>query len=87
MLDLFPGGEAQLAALSDDAVRAVVRDPDPRNAAGRARVEIFRARTGTTVLVVLVDPSGAMHAASLGDCEAGESPCGAPRTDRCCPYS
>ncbi|KAG7098651.1 hypothetical protein E1B28_000567 [Marasmius oreades] len=63
----FPGGEQEIAQLSDDEIRRVIQDPDEPS---RSSVKILRARTGTTALIALVDPLKAIHIANLGDCQA-----------------
>lgn len=65
-VSLFPG---DIRDLSDDDIRRAIRDSD--SPAGNSRVEVLRARTGTTALVVLIDPKESIHVASLGDCDSG----------------
>jgi hypothetical protein len=45
---------------------SIIKDPETEN----SYMQIFRARTGTTALIALIDPSRSLHVASLGDCEA-----------------
>ncbi|KAJ6588172.1 phosphatase 2C-like domain-containing protein [Mycena capillaripes] len=54
--------------LSPEAIREALLDPDSNE--GHSRVEVLRARTGTTALIALVHPSNSIHVASLGDCDA-----------------
>ncbi|KAJ7734786.1 phosphatase 2C-like domain-containing protein [Mycena maculata] len=65
LVSLLPGNISQL---SDEDIRQAIRDPD--SVEGNSRMEVLRARTGTTALVALVDPKGSIHVASLGDCDA-----------------
>jgi hypothetical protein len=65
-VSLFPG---DISVLSDDDIRNAIRDPESPE--GNSRVEVLRARTGTTALVALIDPGESIHVASLGDCDAG----------------
>ncbi|KAJ7507077.1 phosphatase 2C-like domain-containing protein [Mycena galericulata] len=64
-VSLFPG---DINECSDEDIRSVIRDPD--SSQGDSRVEVLRARTGTTAIVALVDPKSSIHVASLGDCDA-----------------
>jgi hypothetical protein len=66
VVNLFPGGLKQISELSDDEIKSIINDPET----GFSCVQILRARTGTTALITLVDPSRSLHIASLGDCEA-----------------
>ena len=66
LVNFFPGGLKQISELSDDEIMSVIKDPKTEYSC----VEILRARTGTTALIALVDPSRSLHVASLGDCEA-----------------
>ena len=69
LMDFFPGGPGQISRLADDEIKNIIRDPDT----GTSYIQVMRARTGTTALVALIDPSKSLHVASLGDCEAGKS--------------
>ncbi|KAJ7130405.1 phosphatase 2C-like domain-containing protein [Mycena epipterygia] len=62
---LFSG---KIADLSQETIRATIRDPD--SAQGDSRLEVLRARTGTTAVIALIDPKKSIHVASLGDCDA-----------------
>ncbi|KAF8907859.1 phosphatase 2C-like domain-containing protein [Gymnopilus junonius] len=62
----FPGGPDQISKLSSDEIKTVIRDPET----GYSFVQIMRARTGTTAIVAVIDPSKSLHIASLGDCDA-----------------
>ncbi|KAJ7700363.1 phosphatase 2C-like domain-containing protein [Mycena rosella] len=64
-LALFPG---VIDDLSQDDIHRAIRDPD--SVQGHSRIEVLRARTGTTAVVALVDPTRSIHVASLGDCDA-----------------
>ncbi|KAJ7223589.1 phosphatase 2C-like domain-containing protein [Mycena pura] len=64
-VSLFP---ADIGTLSDDDIREAIRDPE--SAEGNSRVEVLRARTGTTALVALIKPDQSIHVANLGDCDA-----------------
>lgn len=55
--------------MSDEEIKDVINDPET----GNTYEEVLRARTGTTVLVSLMDPTNCLHVASLGDCDAGEN--------------
>ena len=66
LVNYFPGGLKQISELSDDEIKSIIRDPETEYSC----VQILRARTGTTALITLVDPSRSLHIASLGDCEA-----------------
>jgi hypothetical protein len=66
---LFPGPD-DIGNLSQEAIREALRDPNSNE--GHSRVEVLRARTGTTAIVALIDPKNAIHVASLGDCDAGQ---------------
>jgi pyruvate dehydrogenase phosphatase len=65
-ISFFPGGPEQISKLSDAEIKDTITDPET----GNSYVQIMRARTGTTALVVLIDPQKCLHVASLGDCEA-----------------
>ena len=67
-VNFFPGGQKQISELSDDEIKSIIKDPETEYLC----VQILRARTGTTALIALVDPSRSLHVASLGDCEAGK---------------
>ncbi|KAJ6488036.1 protein serine threonine phosphatase 2C [Mycena sanguinolenta] len=62
---LFPG---DVSDLSPEEICQAIRDPDSKD--GHSRVEVLRARTGTTAIVALIDPKNSIHVASLGDCDA-----------------
>ncbi|KAJ7982818.1 phosphatase 2C-like domain-containing protein [Mycena polygramma] len=64
---LLPG-PADIGDMSPEAIQPTLRDPD--SSEGHSRVEVLRARTGTTATVALIDPNNAIHVASLGDCDA-----------------
>ncbi|KZP03066.1 tubulin-domain-containing protein [Athelia psychrophila] len=68
VLDLFPGGLAGLANLSDDNIRHIINDIHTGGANFRkARLCMY----GTTALVALVDPDHKnLWVANLGDCAA-----------------
>lgn len=66
LVNFFPGGPDQIAKLSDDEIKSVIKNPET----GNSFIQIMRARTGTTALVALIDPSNSLYVASLGDCEA-----------------
>ncbi|KAL0576460.1 hypothetical protein V5O48_005535 [Marasmius crinis-equi] len=65
--NLFPGGEQEIAQLSDDKFKRTIQDPDEPT---KSSVKIIRARTGTTALIALVDQVKAIHIANLCDCQA-----------------
>ena len=65
-VNFFPSGLKQISKLSDDEIKSIIKDPETEYSS----VQILRARTGTTALIALVDPSKSLHVASLGDCEA-----------------
>ena len=69
-VNFFPSGLKQISKLSDDEIKFIIKDPETECSS----VQILRARTGTTALIALVDPSKSLHVAtsSLGDCEAGK---------------
>ncbi|KAJ6617910.1 phosphatase 2C-like domain-containing protein [Mycena sp. CBHHK59/15] len=73
---MFPGGVAQIAALSDEEIRHVMRDPET----GESHEQVLRGRTGTTALVALVDPAKCIHVASLGDLLANRDETGQWKT-------
>ena len=66
LVNFFPGGLNQISELSDDEIKSIIKDPETEY----SRVQILRARTGTTALIALINPSRSLHVASLGDCEA-----------------
>ena len=66
LVNFFPGGLKQIFELNDDEIKSIIKDPETECSC----VQILRARTGTTALIALVDPSRSLHVASLGDCEA-----------------
>ena len=67
MHDLFPGGPASLAVISDEEIaRQVILD-------GWTHPTISKCLTGTTALIVLLDPAKHLYVCSLGDCTAGAS--------------
>ena len=66
LVNFFPGGLKQISELSDDEIKSIIKDPETEYSC----VRILRARTGTTALITLVDPSRSLHIANLGDCEA-----------------
>jgi pyruvate dehydrogenase phosphatase len=66
LVNFFPSGLEQISELSDDEIKSIIKDPETEY----SYVQILRARTGTTTLITLVDPSRSLHVASLGDCEA-----------------
>ena len=66
LVNFFPGGLKQMSELSDDEIKSIIKDPETEYSC----VRILRARTGTTALITLVDPSRSLHIANLGDCEA-----------------
>ncbi|KZP13782.1 protein serine/threonine phosphatase 2C [Athelia psychrophila] len=68
VLDLFPGGLAGLANLSDDNIRHIINDIHTGGANfKKARLCMY----GTTALVALVDPDHKnLWVANLGDCAA-----------------
>jgi hypothetical protein len=66
LVNFFPGGLEQISEMSDDEIKSIIKDPETEN----SYVQILRARTGTTALISLIDPSSSLHIASLGDCEA-----------------
>lgn len=68
LVNFFPGGPTQISELTDDEIQSIITNPET----GNSRVEILRARTGTTAVVALVDPLKSLHVASLGDCEASK---------------
>ena len=67
LVNFFPGGLKQISKLSDDEIKFIIKDPETECSC----VQILRARTGTTALIALVDPSRSLHwhVSSLGDCE------------------
>ena len=65
-VNFFPGGLEQISELSDDEIKAIIKDPETEY----SYEQILRARTGTTALIALIEPSRSLHIASLGDCEA-----------------
>jgi len=68
LYDLFPGGVEELIELSDDEVKAVIRDSAT---GGRNSSKVARCMQGSTVLVSLLDPNrDNVWVASLGDCQA-----------------
>ena len=67
VVNFFPGGVEQISKLRDDEIKSIIKDPETEYS---YKVQILRARTGTTALITLVDPSRSLHVASLGDCEA-----------------
>ncbi|KAJ6475215.1 protein serine threonine phosphatase 2C [Mycena vitilis] len=64
LLDLFPGGPAALAELSDDEVATLINDGGVNSA------KVLRCMRGSTVLVALISPALDVWVASLGDCQA-----------------
>ncbi|KAJ7588177.1 protein serine threonine phosphatase 2C [Mycena floridula] len=64
-LQLF-GPEAHVSACSDADIATAIAHADLE----RSRIELLRARTGTTALIALVDPDKRLHVASLGDSQA-----------------
>jgi pyruvate dehydrogenase phosphatase len=68
LVNFFPGGPRQISKLTDDEIKNTITDPET----GNSYVQILRARTGTTVLVALIDPLKSLYVASLGDCEASK---------------
>ena len=66
LVNFFPGGLEQISELSDDEIKSIIEDPETEY----SYVQILRARTGTTALITLVDPSRSLHVASLGDWSA-----------------
>ncbi|KAJ7720942.1 phosphatase 2C-like domain-containing protein [Mycena metata] len=62
---LFPG---DIDDLSEETISRAIKDPE--SSEGHSRVEVLRARMGTTALVALIDPKNVIHVASLGDCDA-----------------
>lgn len=66
LVNFFPGGLEQISEMSDDEIKSIIKDPETENSC----VQILRARTGTTALIALIEPSGSLHVASLGDSEA-----------------
>jgi pyruvate dehydrogenase phosphatase len=69
VLDLFPGGIASLASLSDEEIQRVINDFD---GTGENYKKARLCMYGTTALVALVDPKHEnLWVAGLGDCEAG----------------
>ena len=66
LVNFFPGGLEQISELSDDEIKSIIEDPETEY----SYVQILRARTGTTALIALVDPSRSLHVASLGDWSA-----------------
>ncbi|KAJ7030644.1 phosphatase 2C-like domain-containing protein [Mycena alexandri] len=62
---LFPD---EIERLSKEEISQAMRDPE--SSEGHSRVEVLRARTGTTAIVALIDPKDVIHVASLGDCDA-----------------
>jgi len=71
LYDLFPGGIEELNRISDDEVKAVIRDSA---AGGLNHLKVARCMQGSTVLVSLIDPHrDNIWVASLGDCQAGMS--------------
>ncbi|THH29228.1 hypothetical protein EUX98_g4974 [Antrodiella citrinella] len=61
VLAFFPGGPEEISQLSDKEIQERIWDPVTR----RSSVKIMRARTGTTALVVLVDPAKTVHIANV----------------------
>ncbi|KAJ7450745.1 protein serine/threonine phosphatase 2C [Mycena latifolia] len=60
---LFP---RDINELSQEDIRRAIQDQHSED----SRIEVLRARTGTTAIVALVDPKKTIHVASLGDCDA-----------------
>ena len=71
LLKLFPGGIEEISKMTDNEVKQRLKGPNSQS--NSSCVEAFRARTGTTALVVLLDPHSFLHVSSLGDCDASES--------------
>lgn len=69
LLALFPGGDSQVAKMSDYEIKELVNDQDR----GGANAAILaRCMRGSTALVTLVDPAREnLWFANLGDCVAG----------------
>lgn len=68
LYDLFPGGIEELNKISDDEVKAVIRDSAT---GGLNHLKVARCMQGSTVLVSLIDPHrDNIWVASLGDCQA-----------------
>lgn len=71
LYDLFPGGVEELNKLSDDEVKAVIRDS---TTGGSNHAKVALCMQGSTVLLSLLDPNhDNVWVASLGDCQAGVS--------------
>jgi pyruvate dehydrogenase phosphatase len=68
LVSFFPRGPNQIFGLTDEEIKSTIRDPNT----GNSCVQIMRARTGTTVLIALIDPRKSIHVASLGDSDAGK---------------
>ncbi|KAJ7172106.1 phosphatase 2C-like domain-containing protein [Mycena filopes] len=62
---LFPDG---IDCLSQEEISRAIKNPE--SSEGHSRLEVLRARTGTTAIVALIDPKNGIHVASLGDCDA-----------------
>ncbi|KAJ7599601.1 phosphatase 2C-like domain-containing protein [Mycena floridula] len=59
----FLGLFGDISTLSDAEIAASIADSDPE----RSRIEVLRARTGTTAVVALIHPTRTMHVARVGD--------------------
>ena len=70
-LNLFPGGPAALARMSDGQIRHII---DDRATGGRNTTSAIRCLQGSTALITLTDPAKSnLWVANLGDCQAGTS--------------
>jgi len=71
LLDLFPGGETQIAGMSDEEINDLIND---QASGGKNAQTLARCMRGTTALITLVDPTREnMWVANLGDCVASKS--------------
>ncbi len=70
LLTLFPGGESQLANMSDEEINELVNDQDR---GGKNATILARCMRGSTALVTLIDPPREnLWVANLGDCVASK---------------